>query len=451
MRQTSIGLLILVLIAFTGCTEMRVEGDAKIFQSSSTGKIIGTAIGLGLMGLGAVACVGSVWPDSKPKNRYARPTERLTTGQRVGLGLFGFSMGFMGLFLTGMSLLFPYKLHVTVYPDRVTMASTYSQAAGRAVTIPFSTLTKVEIRDELNIVGKLKPTMVFTQKSGELIKQDVGNNELQALATIQQALADYQSKHPPGSEPDVSTKPDPSSTANIPYTPSYPPPAFPSSSDPNSGLAPPATTPPTYTPPATAPPTYTPPAFNPPTFPSQPNDRQYSLKRYPINISLPPGYALVTEDAVVTDGTKLKACYAGSWSPVTAVASNEDGTITCSWDDYPGFTYRMVRQDLILADGTNSSQPSAVQPTPSPSNPFPAQQYRLKRYPIKIAVPRGMSVLTDKSEVKVGMKLGACYAGKWDSVTVVEINDDGTISCSWDNWNGITYRMMREDLIMKGK
>lgn len=435
---------------------MRVEGDAKIFQTSSTGKIIGAAIGLGLMGLGAVACVGSVWPDSKPKNRYARPTERLTTGQRVGLGLFGFSMGFVGLFLTGMSLLFPYKLHVTVYPDRVTMASTYSQAAGRAVTIPFSTLAKVEIRDELNIVGKLKPTMVFTQKSGALIKQDVGNNELQALATIQQALADYQKKNPAGTEPDGSSQPNPSTTASLPNNPTYPSPSFPSSTNPTPGYTPPPTTPPAYTPPSTTPPSTTPPsftqpAFTPPASPAQNENQKYQLKRYPIDIDLPPGYALVASDTVVADGTKLKACYALSWSPVTVVESNEDGTITCSWDDYPGYTYRMVRQDLILADGTNSSQPSAVQPSPSPSNPFPAQQHRLKRYPIKIAIPQGMSVLNDKSEVKVGMKLGACYAGKWDSVTVVEINDDGTIACSWDNWNGVTYRMMREDLIMKGK
>ncbi|MBL8873245.1 MAG: hypothetical protein JNK90_25925 [Planctomycetaceae bacterium] len=455
MHYLRLSLLIVLLLTITGCTEMRVEGDAKVFQTSSTGKIIGAAIGFGLMGLGAVACVGSVWPDRKPKNRYTRPNERLTTGQRVGLAFFGFSMGFMGLFLTGMSLLFPYKLHVTVYPDRVTMASTYSQAAGRAVTIPFSTLTKVEIRDEMNIVGKLKPTMVFTQKSGTLIKQDVGNNERQALATIQQALADYQKKNPAGAEPDGSSRPNPSATAALPNNPTYPSPSFPSSTNPTPRYTPPPTTPPAYTPPSTTPPasttppTFAPPAFTPPASPTQQENQKYRLKRYPIDIGLPLGYTLVGADTVVAAGTKLKACYARSWSPVTVVESNEDGTITCSWDDYPGFTYRMLREDLILANGSDSSQPTVEQP--SPSAPSFGQQYTLKRYPINIAVPRGKSVLNADSKVKIGMKLGACYAGRWESVTVVEINDDGTITCNWDRWRSFTYRMMRDDLIMDTK
>ncbi|MBN8604241.1 MAG: hypothetical protein J0M26_24720 [Planctomycetes bacterium] len=455
MHYLRLSLLIVLLLTITGCTEMRVEGDAKVFQTSSTGKIIGAAIGFGLMGLGAVACVGSVWPDRKPQNRYTRPNERLTTGQRVGLAFFGFSMGFMGLFLTGMSLLFPYKLHVTVYPDRVTMASTYSQAAGRAVTIPFSTLTKVEIRDEMNIVGKLKPTMVFTQKSGTLIKQDVGNNERQALATIQQALADYQKKNPAGTEPDGSSRPNPSASAALPNNPIYPSPPFPSSTNPTPRYTPPPTTPPAYTPPSTTPPasttppTFAPPAFTPPASPTQQENQKYRLKRYPIDIGLPLGYTLVGADTVVAAGTKLKACYARSWSPVTVVESNEDGTITCSWDDYPGFTYRMLREDLILANGSDSSQPTVEQP--SPSAPSFGQQYTLKRYPINIAVPRGKSVLNADSKVKIGMKLGACYAGRWESVTVVEINDDGTITCNWDRWRSFTYRMMRDDLIMDTK
>ena len=46
------------------------------------------------------------------------------------------------------------------------------------------------------------------------------------------------------------------------------------------------------------------------------------------------------------------------------------------------------------------------------------------------------------------MKLGACYAGRWEPVTVVAINDDGTLTCSWDNYPVFTYNMMREDLTM---
>lgn len=437
MRQLRLGLLILIVTTIAGCTEMRIDGDAKVFQSSAVGAMITIAIGLGLMGLGTVACIASVWPDSKPKNRYAKPTERLTVGQRIGIALFGFAMGFVGLFLTGISFVFPNKLHVTVYPDRVSMASTYSQTGGREVVIPFSNLAKVEIRDEQNIVGKLRPYIVFTQKSGSPIKQEAGNNERQALATIQQALAEFQKKSPSiAAQPSGTAQPGNPPVASLPNTPASPTP---------SPTAPPAASIPTFTPPASTPPSLPPPSFTPPTFPNQPGNQQYSLKRYPINISLPPNYSLVSADAVVADGTKLQACYANSWSPVTAVTSNEDGTITCSWDDYPGFTYRMLREDLIISNGTNPSQPSLTPNQPAPS---PAKQYTLKRYPINIAVPNGMSVVNANSKVKVGMKLGACYAGRWESVTVVEINDDGTITCNWDNWKSFTYKMMREDLII---
>jgi hypothetical protein len=53
MRQfVSLCSLAFVLLVVSGCTEMRVEGDAKIFQTSDTGIRIRTCVGLGLLGLG---------------------------------------------------------------------------------------------------------------------------------------------------------------------------------------------------------------------------------------------------------------------------------------------------------------------------------------------------------------------------------------------------------------
>ena len=89
---------------------MRMEGDAKIFQSSAMGSLIRTIIGIALIGLGGVAIAGGVLPDKKPKKRTAKPTERLSSGQRVRFVVFGGAMGFAGLFLAGASLCFPSKL-----------------------------------------------------------------------------------------------------------------------------------------------------------------------------------------------------------------------------------------------------------------------------------------------------------------------------------------------------
>ncbi|WP_372725157.1 hypothetical protein [Novipirellula sp.] len=311
-------------LALSGCTEMRIEGDAKVFQSSAVGSMIRTVIGIGLMGLAAVALAGSVLPDRKPKNRVAKPNEKLSSSHRAGLALFGAAMGFVGLFLACISFVFPSKLHVTVYPDRVAMASTYSQTGGNEVVVPFAGLSAVELSDERSVVGKRKTFLVFTQKNGSVIKQDAGNNERQAVATIQQAFADFQSHTPIVAE--VTT------TAEATTAPASAPPA-----KPESGLVRRSSSRPVPTP-------------KPADDKAASSTQKYSLKRYKVTIPVPDGQAIVDADTDVKVGMKLGACYAGRWESVTVVAVNDDGTITCTWDKWSGFTYRMMREDLTIAE-----------------------------------------------------------------------------------------------------
>jgi len=343
MRAISFFGLAILMIALSGCTEMRMEGDAKIFQSSAIGSLIRTIVGIGLIGLGGVAIAGGVLPDKKPKKRAARANEKLSSGQRVGLMAFGGAMAFVGLFLAGASLLFPNKLHVTVYRDRVKMASTYSQTGGREVEVPFAGLASVELRDERSVMGKFKTFLVFTQTNGNIIRQDVGNNERKAIETIQEALAAFA-----GQSPEEKTS---ASSARNPVI---------ADSTPGSGSAP-LEQPRTNEPSASEPgPPAAPPAFTisgivrPPSSSSAENtdpsaSQQYPLKRYEITIPVPDGYSVVGPDMDVDVGRKLKACYARRWEPVTVVAINDDGTITCNWDNYPAFTYKMMREDLTMA------------------------------------------------------------------------------------------------------
>ena len=421
MRPIYFCFLATVILAVAGCTEMRVEGDAKVFQSSAVGSIIRTVIGVGLIGLGAMAFAGGVLPDRKPKKRTAKPSEKLSSGQRVGLALFGGAMAFMGLVLAGAPLLFPSKLHVTVYPDRVEMASTYSQTGGKEVVVPFANLASVELRDEPNVVGKFKTFLVFTRKNGNVIRQDAGNNERKAVDTIRQALADFGTRAPAVID---------ETTAAANSAPARPRPGF---GQPGNL--------PTEPEPVPAPESSAVPVGVPETVDEKKvasTAQEYVLKRYKITIPIPADHSIVGPDAIVNVGSKLKACYAGSWSIVTVVGLNSDGTITCNWDSYPTYTYKMMREDLIAANESGTSAPAEV----------PSSQYSLKRYKISIPVPTGYAVVDAASDVKVGMKLGACYAGRWESVTVVAINNDGTITCNWDNYPSFTYRMMREDLTM---
>ena len=432
MRTICFCLIAVVMLTLSGCTEMRLEGDAKIFQSSAMGSLIRTIIGIALIGLGGVAIAGGILPDKKPKKRTAKPTEKLSSGQRAGLVAFGGAMGFAGLFLAGASLFFPSKLHVTVYPDRVAMASNYSQTGGKEVVIPFASLSSVELRDEPSVMGKFRTYLVFTQKNGNVIKQDAGNNERKAVDTIRQALADFA-----GDEPAAVVDSPVLIAGSMPESPD------------NEVEKPIGTPPVTQTTPSSVPPVLLTPgasqAFSTPA-PSKPapaaatssTSEQYSLKRYEITIPVSAGYMIVGPDTIVEVGRKLKACYAGSWSTVSVVAVNNDGTITCNWDSYPSYTYKMMREDLTIGNSDGTTSPSEV----------PSKQYSLKRYKISMPVPSGFAVVDADSDVKVGMKLGACYAGRWEPVTVVAINDDGTITCSWDNYPVFTYNMMREDLTM---
>jgi hypothetical protein len=400
-----------------------MEGDAKIFQSSAMGSLIRTIIGIALIGLGGVAIAGGVLPDKKPKKRTAKPTEKLSSGQRARFVIFGGAMGFAGLFLAGASLLFPSKLHVSVYPDRVAMASNYSQTGGKEVVIPFADLTSVELRDELNIVGKLTTYLVFTLKNGSVVRQDAGNNERKAVDTIQQALADFAGVAPAdvNESPVVASSLPNASSASIEQPIATPPATEPATSftfpTPPPGFASGAASPPSSAP-----------ATGTTAGTTASASEKYSLKRYEITIPVPAGYMIVGPDTIVEVGRKLKACYAGSWSTVTVVAVNNDGTIACNWDSYPSYTYKMMREDLTIRNSDGTTSPSEV----------PSKQYSLKRYKISIPVPSGFAVVDADADVKVGMKLGACYVGRWDPVTVVAINDDGTIACNWDYYPAFT-------------
>lgn len=416
MRGIFLCFLSVAILACSGCTEMRIiEGDVKVFQSSALGSIIRTLIGLGLIGLGIVAIAGSILPDRKPKNRNAKPSEKLSAGQRVGLGLFGGAMSFVGLFLAAISLLFPSKLHVTVRPDRVEMASTYSQTGGKEKVIPFAGLASVELRDETNVVGRLRPYLVFTQHNGSVVKQEAGNNERQALSAIQEALEAYQAEQPANAQettavpglPEMAARPSARSSLSRRE-------AAASLGQPKAEAKPEAEAKPK----ATA--------------------KEYSLKRYAINIPVPTGYEIVGPETLIEVGTKLKACYARSWSTVTVLATNDDGTLTCNWDSFPSYTYKMMREDLVVAN-ENATEVAAESPS---------SQYPLKRYKINIPIPDGYVLVSADTEVKVGMKLQACYAGRWEFVSVVAANDDGTITCNWDKWQAFTYNMLRQDLIV---
>lgn len=52
---------------------------------------------------------------------------------------------------------------------------------------------------------------------------------------------------------------------------------------------------------------------------------------------------------MVPPQTKLKACYANRWNPITALAEANDGSLNVHWDEYSsGFDCSMARDQLII-------------------------------------------------------------------------------------------------------
>ncbi len=166
---------------------------------------------------------------------------------------------------------------------------------------------------------------------------------------------------------------------------------------------------------------------------------------------------MITPSDTFGPGVKLKVFSRGSWRNVTVVTTNSDATITCNMDESPESTFKILRSDLVIDGGQTEMAASVVSSDP-PSRPTldtlsqsGAQKPRLKRYKVTIPVPQGYSIVDEKCRCQSRTKLKACYAGHWEFVTVEEVNEDGTLTCNWDNWKGFTYKMVRKILQFQTK
>jgi hypothetical protein len=84
--------------------------------------------------------------------------------------------------------------------------------------------------------------------------------------------------------------------------------------------------------------------------PGAPNDADPEpkpLKSYPVTIAIPMDSQVVPADAKLQPGTRLQACCAGKWNPITVLSENRDGNLTVRWDDYgPRYDCSMIRNEL---------------------------------------------------------------------------------------------------------
>lgn len=172
-------------------------------------------------------------------------------------------------------------------------------------------------------------------------------------------------------------------------------------------------------------------------------------KQYPVSIAVPGDSELVPKDLKIKPGIPLQACFAGKWNPITALAENDDGTLDVHWDDYGASSdCSMVREELIIKKslaGQLRTNPDAVK-IAAPS----VAAKPLKKYPVSIAVRADSEYVPKNADLKPGTKLEACYAGKWNPITFLSANADGTLTVRWDDYGpSFDCSMARNELIIK--
>ena len=73
-------------------------------------------------------------------------------------------------------------------------------------------------------------------------------------------------------------------------------------------------------------------------------------------------------------------------------------------------------------------------------------------YAITIPLPKDARLLPVDLEVEPGTALAACWANKWQPLTVIRQNDDGTVRVRWNEWSsGFDSDLPRDQLIIEKK
>jgi ribosomal protein L11 len=183
------------------------------------------------------------------------------------------------------------------------------------------------------------------------------------------------------------------------------------------------------------------------TKPVSPNAKP--RKRYQVTIEIPSDSQLVPQDLKLKPGIPLQACFAGKWNPITALGEYDDGALEVRWDEYgEAFDCSMVRDELIIKKELAQqlrTNPASVKI----SAPTIAAKPR-KSYPVSIAVPSDSEFVPKNADLKPGTKLEACYGGKWNPITFLSANSDGTLTVRWDDYGpSFDCSMVRNELIIK--
>ena len=159
--------------------------------------------------------------------------------------------------------------------------------------------------------------------------------------------------------------------------------------------------------------------------------------------------SVVTAEMKLVPGTPLKMEWGSNWLPITVVKVLPGEKVRFHWDDHKAWKddekprNQMVIDKITLGElkspeGIERFAARAESMFSKSESSFEGQRGNVHRkkqdYPIKLSIPKNAVRVTETMPIEEGTKLGCSWGNSWYDVTVLEVNDDGTLYVHWDKF-----------------
>ena len=168
------------------------------------------------------------------------------------------------------------------------------------------------------------------------------------------------------------------------------------------------------------------------------------------------------DDLVIPRGTPLLFDYKFKWHDVYVLKAETEKIklrykgYGSSWDETKPRSMFLINDEILK----QLKDPNAVKKFASniETESFPTsnskgtggRKRRVHSYPIKLELPKDSQTVPDDLSLAPGTPLAACWARKWNAVSVLSENDDGTVNIRFDFYK-TEYTMKRDELVIQNK
>ena len=171
---------------------------------------------------------------------------------------------------------------------------------------------------------------------------------------------------------------------------------------------------------------------------------------------------LPDDDLVIPRGTPLKYDYRVTWRDVYVLNSEDDKIkfrykgYGATWDETQPRSKFLINDKVLkqLKDPDAAKKFASnieTESFPTSRSGFPGgRKRRVTSYPIKLELPKDSQIVPEDLSLDPGTPLAACWARKWNAVSVLSENDDGTVNIRFDFYKS-EYTMNRNELIIQNK